>query len=118
VYLSVTGKTKTVMNCLQWGQANSCRILMKSIILRDPSYVLSYLKDIEDIKKWGIEVRIKNTTTENYIDFGNYYPLLPDALLHLPQKELVSRINLTAVGNLVILKSITNKNYVLRGLMP
>jgi hypothetical protein len=24
--------------------------------LLDPSYVLSYLKDIEDIKKWGIEV--------------------------------------------------------------
>jgi hypothetical protein len=33
---------------------------MKSIVLLDPSYVLSYLKDIEDIKKWGIEVRIKH----------------------------------------------------------
>jgi hypothetical protein len=28
------------------------------VILLDPS-VLSYLKDIEDIKKWGIEVEIK-----------------------------------------------------------
>jgi hypothetical protein len=25
--------------------------------LLDSSYVLSYLKDIEDIKKWGIEVK-------------------------------------------------------------
>jgi hypothetical protein len=35
---------------------NSCRILMKLIVMLDSSYVLSYLKDIEDIKKWGIEV--------------------------------------------------------------
>jgi hypothetical protein len=28
--------------------------------LLDPSYVLSYLKDIEDIKKWGIEVENKH----------------------------------------------------------
>jgi hypothetical protein len=36
--------------------------------LLDPSYVLSY-KDIEDIKKWGIEVENKTQLLENYIDF-------------------------------------------------
>jgi hypothetical protein len=36
--------------------------------LLDSSYVLSYLKDIEDIKK-GIEVENKTQLLENYIDF-------------------------------------------------
>jgi hypothetical protein len=48
--------------------------------LLDSSYVLSYLKDIEDIKKWGIEVENKTQLLENYIDFleilPNYYQTL------------------------------------------
>jgi hypothetical protein len=63
---------------------------------------------------------IKNTTTENYIDFWkllpNYYQTL---YAHLLKRNWLSRINLPAVGNLdQFSKSITNKNYVLRGLMP
>jgi biotin operon repressor len=34
------------------------------------------LKDIEDIKKWGIEVENKTQLLENYIDFGNYCPII------------------------------------------
>ena len=53
--------------------------------LLDPSHVLSYLKDIEDIKKWGIEVENKTQLLENYIDFWkllpNYYQSLYDHLL-------------------------------------
>jgi hypothetical protein len=41
--------------------------------LLDSSYVLSYLKDIEDIKKWGIEVENKTQLLENYIDFWKLY---------------------------------------------
>jgi biotin operon repressor len=45
------------------------------------------LKDIEDIKKWGIEVENKTQLLENYIDFGNYvyYQTLYG---HLPKKGI------------------------------
>jgi len=42
--------------------------------LLDPNHVLSYLKDIEDIKKWGIEVENKTQLLENYIDFWKLLP--------------------------------------------
>ena len=42
--------------------------------LLDPTHVLSYLKDIEDIKKWGIEVEQKTKLLENYIDFWKLLP--------------------------------------------
>ena len=41
--------------------------------LLDPTHVLSYLKDIEDIKKWGIEVENKTQLLEKYIDFLEQY---------------------------------------------
>ncbi|TDD99839.1 PD-(D/E)XK nuclease family protein [Flavobacterium cellulosilyticum] len=54
--------------------------------LLNPSHVLSYLKDIEDIKKWGIEVENKTQLLENYIDFWkllpNYYQSLYSHLLN------------------------------------
>ena len=40
--------------------------------LLDPMHVLSYLKDIEDIKKWGIEVENKTPLLENILIFGNF----------------------------------------------
>ncbi len=42
--------------------------------LLDPLHILSYLKDIEDIKKWGIEVENKTKLLENYIDFWKLLP--------------------------------------------
>jgi hypothetical protein len=61
--------------------------------LLDSSYVLSYLKDIEDIKK--IEVENKTQLLENYIDyFGNYCPILSNIIWHLLKKNWLSRINL------------------------
>ena len=57
--------------------------------LLDPIHVLSYLKDIEDIKKWGIELENKTKLLENYIDF---WRLLPNYYLtfynHLLQKGI------------------------------
>jgi len=72
--------------------------------LLDPLHVLSYLKDIEDIKKWGIEVENKTTLLENYIDFWkllpNYYQTLYEHLLKkgigyqgLIYREAVSNLN-------------------------
>jgi hypothetical protein len=53
--------------------------------LLDSSYVLSYLKDIEDIKKWGIEV--KHNYLKIILIFGNYAQLLSNIIYLL--KELV-----------------------------
>jgi hypothetical protein len=72
--------------------------------LLDPSHVLSYLKDIEDIKKWGIEVENKTQLLENYIDFWkllpNYYQSLYSHLLNkgigyqgLIYREAVNNLN-------------------------
>jgi hypothetical protein len=43
------------------------------------------LKDIEDIKK--IEVENKTQLLENYIDFGNYCPILSN-IMALTKKKL------------------------------
>jgi hypothetical protein len=48
--------------------------------LLDPKHVLSYLKDIEDIKRWGIEVEQKTKLLENYIDFWKLLPVYYDSL--------------------------------------
>lgn len=48
--------------------------------LLDPTHVLSYLKDIEDIKKWGIEVENKTALLEKYIDFWKLLPLYYQSL--------------------------------------
>jgi hypothetical protein len=69
-----------------------------------PSHVLSYLKDIEDIKKWGIEVENKTQLLENYIDFWkllpHYYQSLYNHLLNkgigyqgLIYREAVNNLN-------------------------
>ena len=72
--------------------------------LLEPNHVLSYLKDIEDIKKWGIEVENKTQLLENYIDFWkllpNYYQSLYNHLLNkgigyqgLIYREAVNNLN-------------------------
>ncbi len=72
--------------------------------LLDSAHVLSYLKDIEDIKKWGIEVENKTQLLENYIDFWkllpNYYQSLYKHLLNkgigyqgLIYREAVNNLN-------------------------
>jgi hypothetical protein len=87
--------------------------------LLDSNYVLSYLKDIEDIKKWGIEVENKTKLLENYIDFWkllpNYYQTLYSHLLKkgigyqgLIYREAVNKIN-------VFSKSVPDTNYIIAG---
>ena len=87
--------------------------------LLEPSHVLSYLKDIEDIKKWGIEVEDKTQLLENYIDFWkllpNYYQSLYDHLLTkgIGYQGLIYR---EAVQNLIhFLKTVPNKQFVFAG---
>jgi hypothetical protein len=85
--------------------------------LLDSSYVLSYLKDIEDIKKWGIEVENKHNYLKIILIFGNianYYQTLYGHLLKKGGYQgLIYR---EAVGNLnYFSKSITNKNIFFAG---
>ncbi len=76
VYLSVTEKSNQQSFELF---ANWAKTLLQDFneidrYLLDPLHVLSYLKDIEDIKKWGIEVENKTKLLENYIDFWKLLP--------------------------------------------
>ena len=82
VYLSITEKTSQQSFELF---ANWAKTLLQDFneidrYLLDPLHVLSYLKDIEDIKKWGIEVENKTTLLENYIDFWKLLPQYYQAL--------------------------------------
>ncbi len=87
VYLSITEKKHQQEFELF---ANWAKTLLQDFneidrYLLDPSHVLSYLKDIEDIKKWGIDVENKTKLLENYIDFWkllpNYYQTFYNHLL-------------------------------------
>ncbi len=87
--------------------------------LLDANHVLSYLKDIEDIKKWGIEVENKTKLLENYIDFWkllpNYYQTLYNHLLQkgigyqgLIYREAVNKLKSFS-------KSAPNTKYIFAG---
>lgn len=55
--------------------------------LLNPAHVLSYIKDIEDIKRWGVEVADKTQLLENYVDFWKLLPSYYQAL----QTQLLSK---------------------------
>ena len=121
VYLSITTITQQQSFELF---ANWAKTLLQDFneidrYLLDSKHVLSYLKDIEDIKKWGIEVENKTQLLENYIDFWkllpNYYQSLYEHLLKkkVGYQGLIYR---EAVNNLsVFSKTVTSKKYVFAG---
>lgn len=121
VYLSITDKANQQTFELF---ANWAKTLLQDFneidrYLLDPSHVLSYLKDIEDIKKWGIEVENKTQLLENYIDFWkllpNYYQSLYTHLLNkgIGYQGLIYR---EAVNNLNhFSNSIPNKQFLFAG---
>ncbi len=86
VYLSITEKSNQQSFELF---ANWAKTLLQDFneidrYLLNPSHVLSYLKDIEDIKRWGIEVENKTQLLENYIDFWKLLPHYYESLyIHL-----------------------------------
>jgi hypothetical protein len=121
VYLSVTNKNNQQSFELF---ANWAKMLLQDFneidrYLLDANYVLSYLKDIEDIKKWGIEVENKTQLLENYIDFWkllpNYYQSLYAHLLKkgIGYQGLIYR---QAVENLnSFSKKVVKKQYLFAG---
>lgn len=121
VYLSVTEKSNQQTFELF---ANWAKTLLQDFneidrYLLDPTHVLSYLKDIEDIKKWGVEVENKTTLIEKYIDFWKLLPLYYQSLYtHLLQKGIGYQglIYREAVKNLNhFSNSIINNQFVFAG---
>jgi len=82
VYLSITetANQQSFELFANWGKTLLQDFNEIDRYLLEPFHVLSYLKDIEDIKKWGIEVENKTPLLEKYIDFWkllpNYYQWL------------------------------------------
>lgn len=87
--------------------------------LLDPKHVLSYLNDIEDIKKWGIEVENKTPLLEKYIDFWKLLPNYYETLYaHLVNKGYGYQglIYREAVNNLHhFTNTVANKKFVFAG---
>nr|WP_314838459.1 PD-(D/E)XK nuclease family protein [uncultured Flavobacterium sp.] len=121
VYLSITDKASQQTFELF---ANWAKTLLQDFneidrYLLDPTHVLSYLKDIEDIKKWGIEVENKTTLLEKYIDFWKLLPVYYQNLYsHLLKKGVGYQglIYREAVHNLIhFSESVQNKKYLFAG---
>lgn len=56
--------------------------------LLNPTHVLSYLKDIEDIKHWAVDVEKRTPMIASYLEFWDQLPLYYESLYaHLLQKE-------------------------------
>lgn len=71
--------------------------------LLDPKHVLSYLKDIEDIKHWSLDVKNHTTMIDNYLEFWKLLPGYYEALYeHLLEKGAGYQglIYREAVGNI------------------
>ena len=121
VYLSITDKKNQQEFELF---ANWAKTLLQDFneidrYLLDPNHVLSYLKDIEDIKKWGIEVENKTKLLENYIDFWKLLPSYYQSFYqHLLKKGIGYQglIYREAVNNLEnYSKTIKTKQFVFAG---
>ena len=121
VYLSVTEKQHQQSFELF---ANWAKTLLQDFneidrYLLEPSHVLSYLKDIEDIKKWGLEVENKTKLLENYIDFWKLLPMYYESLYnHLLNKGIGYQglIYREAVNNLNhFSNTISNRTFIFAG---
>ncbi|HEX8270406.1 MAG TPA: PD-(D/E)XK nuclease family protein [Flavobacterium sp.] len=86
--------------------------------LLDPSRVLAYLKDIEDIKHWALDLEKRTTLIENHLQFWellpNYYGMLYEHLLSqgIGYQGLIYR---EAVKNINHFSGASDKFYVFGG---
>lgn len=121
VYLSITEKANQQPFELF---ANWAKMLLQDFneidrYLLEPGHVLSYLKDIEDIKRWGIEVENKTQLLENYIDFWKLLPTYYQSLYGYLLKKRIGYQGLIyreAVKNIHdFSKSVPGKQFVFAG---
>ncbi len=91
VYLGITPKKKQQSFELF---ANWAKTILQDFneidrYLLEPKSILTYIKDIEDIKKWGVALEDKTPLLENYVDFWKLLPIYYHSLYqHLLQKKL------------------------------
>lgn len=89
VYLSLTPKDKQQPFELF---ANWAKTLLQDFneidrYLLNPEHVLSYLKDIEDIKHWSLDIENHTSMIENYLEFWKLLPVYYHTLYkHLLEK--------------------------------
>ena len=87
--------------------------------LLKPSHVFSYLKDIEDIKHWSLDVEKRTSMIEKYLKFWELLPKYYDTLYDFLLKKGIGYQGLIyreAVKNLdSFSKSIANKKYLFAG---
>jgi hypothetical protein len=105
VYSSITPKDKQqpFETFANWGKTLLQDFNEVDRYLLDPKHVLSYLKDIEDIKHWSVDVDNRTTMIANYLDFWEQLPLYYNSLYsHLLDKGTgySGLIYREAVGNI------------------
>lgn len=87
--------------------------------LLKPSHVFSYLKDIEDIKHWSLDVDKRTSMIEKYLKFWELLPKYYDTLYSFLLNKGIGYQGLIyreAVNNLASFsKSIPNKKYLFAG---
>lgn len=107
VYLSITSKEKQQPFELF---ANWAKTLLQDFneidrYLLEPNHVLSYLKDIEDIKHWSVDAEKRTQMIDNYLQF---WSLLPKYY-----EELYSHLLNEGIGyqGLIYRESVKNLNH-------
>lgn len=107
VYLKVTPKEKQQSFELfaNWGKTLLQDFNEVDRYLLDPKHVLSYLKDIEDIKHWSVDVDKRTTMIANYLEFWDLLPLYYRSLYnHLLEKG-------TGYSGLIYREAVNNINH-------
>ncbi len=90
VYVSITDKNVQSFELF----ANWAKTLLQDFneidrYLLDPNKILTYIKDIEDIKRWDVTVENSTKLLENYVDFWKQLPLYYHAFYkHLLHKKI------------------------------
>jgi hypothetical protein len=119
VYCQLTSKPQSFELFANWAKTLLQDFNEIDRYLLDPLHVLTYIKDIEDIKRWGVEVADKTQLLENYVDFWKQLPTYYQALkTHLLAKKMGYQglIYREAVHHLPdFCNAISGKTYVFAG---
>lgn len=107
VYLELTPKDRQqpFENFANWAKTLLQDFNEIDRYLLNPKHVLSYLKDIEDIKHWSLDIENRTTMIENYLEFWEQLPVYYDSLYaRLLQKE-------TGYQGLIYREAVNNINH-------
>ena len=120
VYVSITDKNVQSFELF----ANWAKTLLQDFneidrYLLEPDKILTYIKDIEDIKRWDVTVENSTKLLDNYVDFWKSLPLYYHSFYkHLVNKKIGYQglIYREAVKKIdVFCKRTSNNHYVFAG---